>query len=70
MKWFEPIIIIIAISLVVIPFALEIKKAITGKGTCACGCGGCNKKDKCLVNFKSYVCSCKDKNLKHSSFKK
>ena len=26
MKWFEPIIIIIAISLVVIPFALEIKK--------------------------------------------
>ena len=53
MKWFEPIIIIIAISLVVIPFALEIKKAITGKGTCACGCGGCNKKDKCLANFKS-----------------
>lgn len=69
MKWFEPIIIIIAISLVVIPFAFEIKKAITGKGTCACGCGGCNKKDKCLANFKSFVSSYKNEDIKHSSSK-
>ena len=69
MEWFEPILIIIAILFVVIPFAFEIKKAITGKGTCACGCGGCNKKDKCLANFKSFIDSSKKDNLKHSSYK-
>ena len=67
MQWFEPIIIIIAISLVVIPFALEIKKAIIGKSTCVCGCSGCNKKEKCLANFKSYISSCKKESIKHSS---
>ena len=63
MKWFEPIIIVIAIAMVVIPFAIEFRNAITKKGNCSCGCGGCDKKDKCMVNFKSFISS---KNFKNS----
>lgn len=64
MKWFEPIIIIVAILLVVLPFAYEIKKVIKGKGACSCGCSECKKKDKCLANFKSYIKSYKNGDLK------
>ncbi len=55
MKWFEPIIIIIAVLLVIIPFAREFYKASKHKSSCTCGCGACGKKDKCLCNFKKIV---------------
>ena len=65
MKWFEPIIIIVAILLVVLPFAHEIKKTIKGKTSCSCGCKECSKKGKCLANFKSFVSSYKNGDLKN-----
>ena len=55
MKWFEPIIVILATLMVILPFAFEIKNAISKKGHCSCGCTECNKKDKCLVNFQKFI---------------
>lgn len=55
MKWFEILIMIGAILLVVIPFVNAFRKAITKKGACSCGCSDCKKKDSCLANFKAYI---------------
>ncbi len=44
MKWYEYIIMIIAIGLVILPFVLNHLNKKKGKSTCGCGC------DKCSAN--------------------
>ena len=55
MKWFEPIIALIAIFLVVLPIILKIRDYKKGKHTCSCGqdCASCSK--DCARNFKEYI---------------
>ena len=57
MKWFEPLIALAAIALVVLPFILKIIAKKKGKSTCSCGCdcASCNK--DCMKSFKEYVSS-------------
>lgn len=42
MKWFEYIIMIVAIGLVILPVVLQIVKKKKGKPTCSCGCSECS----------------------------
>ena len=54
MEWFEPIIIVVAIGLVLSPIIIKIVNKKRGKSTCSCGdCSSCNK--DCMKNFKKYV---------------
>ena len=55
MKWFEPLIALAAIGLVLLPIILKIINHKNGKSTCSCGCDctSCNK--DCLSNFKKYI---------------
>lgn len=55
MKWFEPIIAIIAIGLVILPIILRIIRKKNNKGTCSSNCCCCDKRDTCLSNFKQYI---------------
>lgn len=41
MQWFEYIIIVVAVFLVILPIILKIRAKKTGKGTCSCEC--CSK---------------------------
>lgn len=55
MKWFEPLIAIVAIGLVLLPIILKIvdKKKRKAKCSCGCDCSSCDK--ECLANFKAYL---------------
>ena len=55
MKWFEPIIAIVAVFLVILPFILNIRKKKKGKKGCGCGCSECSKKNECYVALKAYL---------------
>lgn len=64
MKWFEPIIAIIAIGLVILPFILKIINKKRGKPSCSCGCDCQSCSKDCMKSFRDYVksdefkCSC------------
>ncbi|MCI5938389.1 MAG: FeoB-associated Cys-rich membrane protein [Bacilli bacterium] len=47
MKWFEYIIIVVAIGLFLLPFILQIIKKKKGKPSCSCGCSECSRCDCC-----------------------
>lgn len=47
MKWFEPIIIIVAVGLVILPIILKIVNKKKGKSTCSCGCAYCTHSGCC-----------------------
>ena len=55
MKWFEPIIAIVAIFLVVFPIILSIRNKRKGKSSCGCGCSECSKKNECYSSLKAYL---------------
>ena len=55
MKWFEPIIAIVAIFLVVLPIILSIRNKKKGKCSCGCGCSECAKKNECYQALKTYL---------------
>ena len=55
MKWFEPLIALAAIGLVILPIVLKIRAKKKGKSSCGCDCGSCSNKDNCCANFKDYV---------------
>lgn len=61
MKWFEPLIALAAVSLVVLPIILKIKSHKKGQSSCGCSCADCSKKDTCCANFKAYINSVKQK---------
>ncbi len=44
MKWFEYIIIIVAIGLVLLPFIINYKNRKQGKTSCGCKCSECSIK--------------------------
>ena len=63
MEWFEPLIAIFAISLVMLPIIKKVIDKKKGKSSCGCSdCDGCSKNKECLSNFKAY--------LKSEEFKK
>ena len=43
MKWFEYIILIVAIGLVLLPFILKYSNKKKGKSSCGCECSSCGK---------------------------
>ena len=55
MKWFEPIIAIVAVFLVVFPIILSIRNRRKGKSSCGCGCSECSKKNECYSALKAYL---------------
>lgn len=55
MKWFEPIIAICAISLVVLPIILKVIRRKKGESNCSGACCCCEKRNDCLKNFIEYV---------------
>ena len=55
MKWFEPIIAIVAIFLVILPIILKIISHKKGNNSCSCGCACCTKKDECYKELKKYI---------------
>lgn len=55
MKWFEPIIAIIAVFLVILPIILKIRNKKKGKSSCGCGCNECSKKNECYSALKAYL---------------
>lgn len=63
MEWFEPIIIIIAIFLVLLPLILKIKNKKKGKTGCEHDCSICSSHDQCLSNLRKYLDEQKNKNL-------
>lgn len=60
MKWFEYIIMLIAIGLVLLPIAIKINNKKKGNSCGSCCC--CDKKDSCLKNFKQYINQVKSEN--------
>lgn len=62
MKWFEPLIAIAAIFLVILPIILKIKAKRSGKGSCSCGCDCSSCSKDCAKNFKKYINSKEFKN--------
>lgn len=55
MEWFEPIIIVVAILLVIVPFYIHFRNAFKKKNGCSCGCSECGKKCECFASFKKYA---------------
>ena len=55
MKWFEPIIALLAVLAVVLPFYFKIRNVKKGKSGCGGICNECKNKDNCLKNFKSFI---------------
>ncbi|MBQ7275978.1 MAG: hypothetical protein IJS58_01895 [Bacilli bacterium] len=56
MEWFEPLIAIGALSLVIVPIIIRIRNKKMGKSSCGCSdCDCCSKKKDCLSNFKTYL---------------
>ena len=47
MKWFEPIIAVVAIFLVILPIITSIKKIKSGKSSCGCNCSSCKDGNEC-----------------------
>jgi len=47
MKWFEPIIAIVAIGLVILPIILKVVNKKKGKSACSCGCTCCPHSGNC-----------------------
>lgn len=43
MKWYEYIIAIVAIGLVILPIILNTRRKKKGKSSCGCGCESCSK---------------------------
>ena len=62
MKWFEPIIAIIAIFLVLLPIIIKIIEKKKGNSKCSCGCDCCSKKNECYSSLKKYINSEEFKN--------
>lgn len=54
MEWFEYIIIIIAIGLVVLPIFLSIKNKKKGKSSCCGSCNSCGLYKSCCNSLKAY----------------
>ena len=52
MKWLEPIIIIDAIGLVLLPIFLQIKNKKKVKSSCSCGCSYCSQNSECCKEIK------------------
>ena len=52
MEWFEPLIAIAAIALVILPFILNHRNKKTGKPSCT-SC--CSSSGQCMRNFKEYL---------------
>lgn len=55
MEWFEPLIAIAAIALVILPFILNHKNKKTGKPSCTSDCSCCSSSGQCMHNFKEYL---------------
>lgn len=55
MEWFEPIIIVVAIFLVLLPLILKIKNKKQGKTGCEHECSICSSHDQCLSNLRKYL---------------
>ena len=62
MKWFEPIIAVIAVFFAVLPFIIAIRNHKKGRNSCSCGCSCCSKKDECYKALKGYINSDEFKN--------
>lgn len=55
MEWFEPLIAIAAIALVILPFILNHRSKKTGKPSCTSDCSCCSSSGQCMHNFKEYL---------------
>lgn len=51
MEWFEYIIIVVAVGLVLLPIALKIINKKRGKSSCASGCCCCPHREGCCSSI-------------------
>ena len=55
MEWFEYLIALAAIGLVILPIVLKIVNKKRGRTSSACGCTSCSECNKCYQNLRTFL---------------